>query len=100
MSQPVTHAPRLDQKVALITGASNGLGRAIALAYASHGTKFIICADLQSASSSGETTATHEEINQTYGAGKADFIHCDVTKTDEVKNAVAFAVEKAGRLDM
>ena len=94
---------RLDQKVALITGASNGLGRAIALAYASNGTKFIACADLkadpaQDAHDRGITT--HDEICQKYGDGKASYVQCDVTKTRDMEKAVAFAVAEGGRLDM
>lgn len=46
-------ALRLANKVAIVTGASSGLGRAIALAYAGHGTRLVVCADLQETPRSG-----------------------------------------------
>ncbi|MCJ1432507.1 hypothetical protein MMC27_001864 [Xylographa pallens] len=96
--------PRLYNKVALITGASSGLGRAIALAYASHGTKLIVCADLVPSAraeiSSEATQSTHDLICERYGPKKATFVKCDVTQGSHVLDAVAAAVSAGGRLDI
>lgn len=101
---PVSHPPRLQNKVAVVTGSSSGLGRAISLAYASHGTKLIVCADLQPESTfrgqEAEAQPTHELINEVYGKGKAVFVTTDVVKGEDVKSAVAQAVQEGGRLDM
>ena len=102
------HPPRLQDLVCLITGASSGLGRQIALAYASHGTKLIVCADIQPDPVAGSLDdaedvkgkTTHDAINEVYGEGKAVFAKCDVTAAEEVKAAVAKAVEDGGRLDV
>ncbi|MCJ1251232.1 hypothetical protein MMC30_008463 [Trapelia coarctata] len=95
-----SHPPRLHQKVAIVTGASSGLGRAIALAYASHGTKLIVCADLGPDSRAGEGTPTHEKICELYGEGKAVFVKCDVGEAKDVESAVKSAAERGGRLDI
>ena len=98
-----THGPRLHQKVALVTGSSSGLGRAIAFAYASHGTNLVVCADLQpdpKPGIDGEVAPTHEAICRKFGDDKAVFVHCDVTKTEDVRGAVALAADKGGRLDV
>lgn len=96
------HPPRLENKIAIVTGSSSGLGRAISLAYASHGTRLVICADLQPDSTfhEAETQPTHEIINEIYGPGKALFLRTDVTRSEDVKGAVDEAVRTAGRLDM
>ena len=96
---------RLSNKVIIITGASSGLGRAIALAFAANGAGPIICADLR-LESRGEwgvdepNVPTHELINMRYGDGKAVFVKADVTVAEEVRNMVAEAVRIGGRLDV
>ncbi|KAJ9608020.1 hypothetical protein H2200_007008 [Cladophialophora chaetospira] len=106
----------LSDKVALITGSSSGVGRAVAEAYASAGA-YIIAADLSpnppNAPVYAETmreagidkvTPTVDLVNQRYASARssprATFVHCDVTNSDSVKNAVASAVKHYGRLDI
>jgi NAD(P)-dependent dehydrogenase (short-subunit alcohol dehydrogenase family) len=79
-------------KVALITGAGNGIGRAAALAFSSRGAKVVIVDRDQAA---GEATAG---ILRQQG-GEAHFVPADVTKSAEVQNYVKVALEKYGSID-
>ena len=93
---------RLAGKIAVVTGASSGLGRAISLKFASAGAR-IVCADLQPGSRAWRSkppTPTHEEIQKHYGQDNAIFVQTDATKESEIEALVAKAVEWGGRLDI
>ncbi|KAL9076217.1 MAG: hypothetical protein Q9157_003752 [Trypethelium eluteriae] len=97
---------RLASRVTVLTGASSGLGRAIALAFAANGASPIICADLRP-DPRGEwgvteaDTPTHDLICKRYGEGKAIFIKTDVTVASEVENLVKEGAEIGdGRIDV
>ena len=96
--------PRLPEKVALITGSSSGVGRAIALLFAAEGTALIVCADLKSEATQGADAEadypTHELICKRYGQGKAVYVKTDVGVGEDVEKAVGVAVKEGGRLDM
>lgn len=90
---------RLEGKVALVTGSAGGNGRAIALRYAREGAA-VVCADLREEPPAGfdEGAPTHEAIEA--AGGRARFVLCDVADGDDVRAAVAAAVESFGRLDV
>jgi len=79
-------------KVALITGAGNGIGRAAALGFASRGAKVVI---VDRDHAAGEATAG---ILRQQGA-EAFFVPADVTQSTEVQNYVKLALEKYGTID-
>ena len=83
--------PRLEGKVALITGAGTGIGRATAQLMAGEGAKVVV-AELNAAA--GEQTA--QLIHQ--AGGTAIAIPTDVTDPDSVKAAIDKAVQHFGAL--
>jgi NAD(P)-dependent dehydrogenase (short-subunit alcohol dehydrogenase family) len=83
---------QFDSKVALVTGASLGIGRACALAFAREGAKVVIADVLIDAGE--ETVHLIKEAK-----GEAFFFKCDVSKSTDVEALVTTAVGTYGRLD-
>jgi 3alpha(or 20beta)-hydroxysteroid dehydrogenase len=81
---------RLDGKVALISGAARGMGRAMAQLFAAEGAKVAVC-DVRDA----EGKAVAEEIG-----ASAIYLHLDVTNEDEWADAVAETTTAFGKLDV
>ncbi|KAK1533132.1 hypothetical protein CPAR01_09840 [Colletotrichum paranaense] len=94
-------SPRLQDKVAVVTGSSSGLGRAIATAYAREGAK-IVCADLQRdarAEVEAERSVSTDDLIRQNG-GTAFFVKTDLSKSDQVERLVKQAVAQFGRIDI
>ena len=85
-------AGRLEGKVALVTGASSGIGRGSALAFAAEGAKVLV-ADVN-AKGGAETVELIEKAG-----GEALFIETDVTDAAACEAMVQKAVDTWGRLD-
>ncbi len=79
-------------KVAVITGGANGIGRATALAFAQAGAKLVL---VDRDAAAGE--ATLGTIRQR--GGEARFVSADVTRAADVQRYVAAALEAYGRID-
>ena len=79
-------------KVALVTGAGNGIGRATALAFAKSGAKVVV---VDRDRAGGEATAG---IIRQQG-GEAIFVAADVTKSADVQAYVKAALDAYGRID-
>ena len=82
----------LTGKVAFVTGAATGIGRATALAFARQGAN-VVAADL-SEQGNQETARMIEEVG-----GRALAVKCDVSRGNDVKAALDKAIEAFGRLD-
>jgi len=83
----------LGNKVALITGAASGIGRATAQLFAREGAKVVV-ADINE--TGGQETA--ESIRA--ASGEAFFVEADVGNMDQVKGLVQSALDRYGRLEI
>jgi glucose 1-dehydrogenase len=83
----------LQNKVAVITGGSRGLGYAIAEAYAREGAKVVIASRTQSA-----VDRAVRKLRE--NGARAEGLACDVADLQQVEALAEFAVQKFGRLDI
>ena len=84
---------KLDRKVAIITGASGGIGRVAAVLFASEGAKVVIAS--RSIEAGQETVRIIEEAG-----GEAIFIRTDVSQAEDVAKMVRATVDTYGSLDV
>jgi NAD(P)-dependent dehydrogenase (short-subunit alcohol dehydrogenase family) len=79
-----------EHKVALVTGASFGIGQATAVEFARRGAKVVVADWI-------EDSATLKQIKEL--GGDAIFIKCDVSKSSDVDNMINQTIKTFGRLD-
>ena len=84
---------KLENKVAIITGAGSGIGRESALLFAKEGAKVVV-ADVNE--KGGEETVASIKNN----GGDSFFFKLDVTNREQSKNMVKTTMEKYGRIDV
>ena len=80
-----------DRRVAFVTGASSGIGRATAEAFVKRGYATVLA--------DRDEKGGRETETQLRGLGECSFVACDVTSDEAVREAVAQAVALYGRLD-
>lgn len=85
--------PKMEGKVALVTGAASGIGRVAAQLFAREGARVVVTTDANLAGAQ-ETV----RLIQTAG-GEASFIQCDVAKAEQVAALIEKSVKLYGSLD-
>ncbi|MCX4647032.1 glucose 1-dehydrogenase [Streptomyces sp. NBC_01446] len=86
-------AQRFAGKVAFVTGAGSGIGRATARAFAAEGADVVV-ADIDSAGNEETARLAAEH------SGRVLTVKCDVTSSSEIRAAVEQTVREFGRLDI
>ncbi|MCP1109568.1 NAD(P)-dependent dehydrogenase (short-subunit alcohol dehydrogenase family) [Lachnospiraceae bacterium PF1-21] len=84
---------RLNGKVAIVTGATSGIGRATAVLFANEGAKVVVAARREER---GQEVVSEIEKN----GGTAFFVRTDITQNEDIKNLVAATAEKYGKIDI
>jgi citronellol/citronellal dehydrogenase len=91
---------RLDNRVAVVTGSSRGIGRAMAMRLAAEGAAVVITGKSEHSTEKlpGSIHSVADEIN--VAGGRALAVHLDVRREEDVAAMMARTVEAFGRLDI
>ena len=84
---------RIKDKVAIVTGGANGIGKAICERFAQEGA-WVLIVDIE------ETVGRATAAAITASGGRAEFVRADVSNQEEVRSAVAQAAAHNGRVDI
>ena len=87
---------RLAGKVAIVTGAASGIGRAIAILFAREGARVVVADIIERPKEGG--LPTEQEIAN--AGGEAIRIHCDISRWENVDAMISQTVETWGALDI
>jgi NAD(P)-dependent dehydrogenase (short-subunit alcohol dehydrogenase family) len=90
----------LDGLVVMVTGASRGIGKGLAIGLAEQGAR-VVCAARTVVEEPGELPGTiHETVDAIAAAGgEALAVQCDIGRADDITNLVAATAERFGRVD-
>jgi glucose 1-dehydrogenase len=87
---------RLAGKVAIVTGAASGIGRAIAIRFAEEGARVVV-ADIIDSPKEGGLPTEQEIVN---ASGQAMRRHCDISRWEDVDEMITHTVQEWGALDI
>lgn len=87
---------KLENKVAIVTGGTSGIGEACVDIFIENGARVVFCG-----TSKEKGNAVCERLKNKYGSDcKVHFVICDVSKEEEVKNLIDETINTFGRIDI
>ncbi|XVF12000.1 hypothetical protein REPUB_Repub08aG0076900 [Reevesia pubescens] len=93
MADPKPSNKKLEGKVAIITGGASGIGEATVHLFVDHGVRVIVIADIQDEKCEKlAATISHHCVSA--------YVHCDVTKEQDIESLVQSTIQQYGRLDI
>jgi NAD(P)-dependent dehydrogenase (short-subunit alcohol dehydrogenase family) len=94
-------AGRLQGKVAVITGASRGLGRYCALAYGAEGATVVVAARTETETNPNLPGTIHETVREIEAAGGSAFpVQCNVADAESIQAMTQTVLERYGHIDV
>jgi NAD(P)-dependent dehydrogenase (short-subunit alcohol dehydrogenase family) len=85
------------EKVVIITGGSSGIGKGCAEQFVKAGARVVVCCNNDDEGSS--VAASLRDVAVRQGSGDADFVYCDVTKTEDIRNLIDSTISRHGKID-
>ena len=83
----------MDKKVIVVTGGTRGIGRAVSRKFLKEGYRVL-------ALSTGSNADTEKVLEELRALGEVEYLACDISKKEDCKKAIDYAVEKFGRIDV